>query len=150
MPDSRVVFYDVAVQKTVSRKGKRGRMKKVQVVKEEIHVGIVGTVVGDDQIWWAEHVHQQQRSGKYDMLLVHGSSKPLVDPRPAFGLLMELPVQCVVEEEVPKETFSLIEIKITQDQWDAAKAISLGQCLFFVSFFLILINLMFVCRDLVS
>ena len=112
--------------------------------KEEIHVGIVGGGVDEESIWWAEHVHLQQRSGPYTMLLDFETKKPLIDPKPETGLLMELPLKCVVED-VPEDTLSLIKIKITQEQWDAAKAISKGSppFPFFVFPVFILISLMF-------
>ena len=98
-----MVLFDIVVNKQVTKRGKNGKTKKVVEKKEEIAVGLVrlGNVIGEDKIWWAEHVHLRQQLGDYNMLHILGSKEPLIDPKPATGKLLELPLSCVCEGEVP-------------------------------------------------
>jgi hypothetical protein len=141
MTDYMMVFYDIVVHKQVTKRGKNGKTKKVLEGREEIAVGLVGNAIGEDKIWWAEHVHLRQQHGDYNMLHELGSKEPLIDPKPKTGKLLELPLCYFCEGQVPAEVLRLAKIKITQEQWEAAKAISQGQLLFF--FFCVLSSRVF-------
>jgi hypothetical protein len=127
MADCQVVFFDIMVQKQITKRG-----KKVLVSKEEIAVGVAGSVVGAGTIWWAEQHRLRQQGGLYNMLHILGSKDPWLDPRPATGFLMELPLQCVCEDTIPSDVLRLAKIKISQEQWDVAKAVSHGLTLPFL------------------